>query len=133
MSTVKELLQEKGGHIFSIEPDASVYEALRIMAEKDVGALVVMKRGEMIGIFSERDYARNSIEETRNNLVIPVSDLMTPDVITAGPEWTMEKCMALMIEKYIRHLPVVENNHPIGIITLGDVSKKLISELKQYH
>ena len=131
MSTVKELLQEKGGHIFSIEPDASVYEALRIMAEKDVGALVVMKQGKMIGIFSERDYARNSIEETRNNLVIPVSDLMTPDVITAGHDWTMEKCMALMIEKYIRHLPIVENNHLIGIITLGDVSKRFISELKK--
>lgn len=128
MSTVKELLQEKGSHIFSIEPDASVFEALRIMAEKDVGALVVMKQGKMIGIFSERDYARNSIEETRNNAVIPVSDLMTPDVITAGSDWAIEKCMTLMIEKYIRHLPVVENNRLIGIVTLGDVSKKLISK-----
>ncbi|MFH0986017.1 MAG: CBS domain-containing protein [Candidatus Omnitrophota bacterium] len=130
MSTVKELLQEKGSHIFSIEPDASVYEALRIMATKDVGALVVMKQGKMVGIFSERDYARHSIEETRNNAVIPVSDLMTPDVITAGSDWAMEKCMALMVENHIRHLPVVENDRLIGMITLGDVSKRLISKLK---
>ncbi len=92
-----------------------------------------MKRGEMIGIFSERDYARHSIEETRNNLVIPVSDLMTPDVITADPDWTMEKCIALMTEKHIRHLPVVENGRLIGMITLGDVSKRFISELRDGH
>ena len=133
MSTVKELLQEKGSHIFSIEPDASVYEALRIMAEKNVGALVVIEKGKMVGIFSERDYARNSIEETRANFEIPVSDLMTPDVITGGPDLTMEECMKLVTAKHIRHLPIVKNERLIGLITSGDVGKKIITELKKNH
>jgi len=132
MNTVSDLLQGKGGHIFSIEPEASVYEALRLMAEKNVGALVVMDDGKMVGIFSERDNARNSIGETRNNLEIPVSDLMTRDVISAGPDWSMEKCMELMTQKAIRHMPVMDNNCLIGMITLGDVSKAIISRLKKY-
>ena len=131
MSIVKELLQEKGMGVLSVDPDTSVYEALRIMAERNIGALVVLKKGEMVGIFSERDYARNSIQEDRNNAVIPVSDLMTPDVITAGLELHLEDCLAIMTEKHIRHLPVVENGRLVGMITIGDVVRKIITELKK--
>jgi len=130
VGTVKELLKEKGSNIWSIEPEASAYEALTIMAEKNIGALLVMRKGEIVGIFSERDYTRNSIQEDRNNLIIPVGDLMTQNVLYVGPESTMEDCMALMTNKHVRHLPVMENNRLLGLISIGDVVKKIISTQK---
>ncbi|HNV86840.1 MAG TPA: CBS domain-containing protein [Candidatus Omnitrophota bacterium] len=130
MSTVRELLKEKGNHVWSIEPDASAYEALTIMAEKNIGALLVMHKGEIVGVFSERDYARNSIQEDRNNLIVPVGDFMTRNVLYVSPESTMEECMALMTGKHVRHLPVIDNNRLLGLISIGDVVKRIISAQK---
>ncbi len=130
ISTVRELLKEKGNHVWSIEPDASAYEALTIMAEKNIGALLVMHKGEIVGVFSERDYARNSIQEDRNNLIVPVGDFMTRNVLYVSPESTMEECMALMTGKHVRHLPVIDNNRLLGLISIGDVVKRIISAQK---
>lgn len=128
MGTVKQLLEEKGHDYWSIEPDASVYEALRVMAEKNVGALLVVQSGELVGIFSERDYARHSIQDERTNFIIPVSDLMTSSVLYVNPDKRIEDCMALMTAKHVRHLPVMEGNRLVGIISIGDVVKRIISE-----
>jgi len=128
MKTVGELLKTKGREIWSISPHASVYRALEIMAEKDVGALLVIEDGRLAGIFTERDYARKVILKGRTSKDTTVSELMTRALFCVGPENTMEDCMALMTSRQIRHLPVLENGRLVGIITLGDVVKKIISE-----
>ncbi|MDD5671539.1 MAG: CBS domain-containing protein [Candidatus Omnitrophica bacterium] len=131
MSTVKEILKEKGNAVWSVAPDISVYEALNVMAEKNLGAVLVMKEGTLVGIFSERDYARNVIQDDRPARDILVSDLMTREITSVDPQKTMEECMALMTSKRIRHLPVYENNQVVGVISIGDVVKKIISD-KQF-
>lgn len=128
MRTVKEILQAKGHDIWSISPDASVYEALVVMAEKNVGALLVLEAGNLVGIISERDYARKVILKGKSSLDTPVRDIMTQNMIHVRPEQTIEECMVLMTENHIRHLPVLQNDQLLGIISIGDVVKALIAE-----
>lgn len=130
MSTVAELLDDKGRGIFSIDADATVYDAVALMAEKNVGALAVSDAGsELAGILSERDYTRKIILMGRASKSTKVRDIMTPDVVFAREDTPLDKCMALMTEKKIRHLPIVaEGNVPSGMITLGDIMKTIIHE-----
>lgn len=128
MSTVKELLQGKGGQIWSIAPNASVYRALELMAEKNIGALLVMEAGKLVGIVTERDYARKVILQGRSSKTTAVDELMTPLVYYVGPDHTVEECMALMTTKRIRHLPAMEKGTVVGIVSIGDVVKAIITE-----
>ena len=130
MSIVRELLQEKGIDIFSIEPDASVYEALRIMAEKNVGALLVLEDKKIVGIFTERDYARKIMLKGLSSKETLVRDIMISKVMYVRPDQTNEECMALMTNNRVRHLPVVDNGKLIGLISIGDLVKDIISEQK---
>lgn len=126
--TVRQILQGKGGQIHWIRPDASVYEALELMADKNIGAVLVLDRGELVGILSERDYARKVILKGRLSRDTHVRDIMSEHVVGVGPEQTLGECMALMTDKRIRHLPVVENGHLIGVISIGDVVRAIISQ-----
>jgi CBS domain-containing protein len=131
MKTISQLLQAKGGEIHSITPEARVFDALRLMADKNVGALVVLDNGKLAGIFSERDYARKVILLGKSSHDIPVRDIMTGKVITVHPGQTVEECMALMTEKRIRHLPVTEGERLIGVLSIGDLVKEVIAEQEQ--
>jgi CBS domain-containing protein len=126
--TVRQILQTKGATIWSIAPQASVFEALALMAEKDIGALVVLNGQRLVGIFSERDYARKVILHGRSSKTTTVGDLMTRHVLGVRPDQTVEECMALMTTKHIRHLPVIENGALVGLITIGDAVKSLIGD-----
>ena len=128
MKTVKDLLKTKGYEIWSITPQATVFEALEIMADKDIGALLVVEDSKLVGIFSERDYARKIILKGRASKDTAVSELMTRTVFSVNPDNTLEDCMALMTSKQIRHLPVLSRERLVGMITLGDVVKRIISE-----
>ena len=128
MRTVRYLLQNKGYAIWSIEPAAPVYEALLRMAEKNVGALLVLDAGKCVGIISERDYARKVELHARSAQDTLVREIMTERVVFVRPEQTAEECMALMTEKRIRHLPVLEDDRLIGVISIGDVVKALIAQ-----
>ena len=128
MATVRQLLRTKGNEIWSVAPQATVYEALQIMSEKDVGALLVLDKGNLVGIFSERDYARKLILKGRFSKDTTVTELMTHEVLYVEPQSTIEDCMALMTAKRIRHLPVLEKERLIGIVTIGDVVKQIISD-----
>ncbi len=128
MATVRQLLRTKGNEIWSVAPQATVYEALQIMSEKDVGALLVLDTGNLVGIFSERDYARKLILKGRFSKDTTVTELMTHEVLYVEPQSTIEDCMALMTAKRIRHLPVLEKERLIGIVTIGDVVKQIISD-----
>ena len=129
MKTVQELLRNKGYHIWSIGPDATVYEALTLMAEKDVGALLVLDNaGQLVGILSERDYARKIVLKGKTSRETPVREIMTEKVVWVRPDQTIEECMALMTNKRIRHLPVQEQGRLLGVISIGDVVKDIISE-----
>ena len=125
---VEQLLKTKGNEIWSIPPQATVYEALQIMSEKDVGALLVLDKGSLVGIFSERDYARKLILKGRFSKDTTVGELMTREVLYIESQSTIEHCMALMTVKHVRHLPVLENERLIGIVTIGDVVKQIISD-----
>lgn len=126
--TVNELLQAKGNAIWSIRPDEMVFEAIRRMAEKNVGALLVMDGRQLIGIISERDYTRKVFLQGKSSKETRVREIMTPNVVCVKPERTVEECMALMTGKHIRHLPVVRDNDVIGVISIMDVIKSIISE-----
>lgn len=128
MTTTKLYLQRKGNQVWSTHPDATVFEALRSMAEKDIGALLVMESGQVVGIFSERDYARKVILEGKSSKETLVREIMTPQVVCVTPQHTIEECMAVMTEKRIRHLPVLEAGEVVGVISIGDVVKSIISE-----
>jgi CBS domain-containing protein len=128
MRTVEQLLQVKGGDIWSISPQETAYRALQIMAEKNVGALLVMEDEKLVGIFSERDYARKVILKDKSSKNTSVSELMTREVVYINADATLEKSMAMMTAKRIRHLPVLKNNRLIGVVTLGDVVRQLISD-----
>lgn len=131
MKSVRQLLQAKGRIIHSIAPDASVFDALKLMAEKDVGALVVTEGDRLAGIISERDYARKVILLGKSSQDIPVRDIMTGKVITVGPDQTVEECMAIMTGKRIRHLPVTEGERLVGVLSIGDLVKEVIAEQEQ--
>ena len=128
MKIVSQLLQSKGHDVWSITPDTTVYEALEQMAEKNIGAVLVIESEQVVGIFSERDYARKVVLHGKSSQETPVSDVMTSRVIAVPPNQSVEKCMALMTEKRIRHLPVLDSDRLVGIISIGDVVKAIISD-----
>jgi CBS domain-containing protein len=127
MKTVRELLQAKGYDIWSVAPDDSVYDALKLMADKNVGAVLVTEAGNLVGILSERDYARKVILKGKTSKDTPVREIMTEKVVYVRPDQTSDECMAVMTDKRVRHLPVIENGQLIGIISIGDVVKEIIS------
>lgn len=128
MKSVTQLLQAKGRDIHSITPQARVFDALKLMAEREVGALVVMDGGRLAGIISERDYARKVILHGKSSHDIKVQEIMTAKVITVGPASTVEECMTLMTDKRIRHLPVVEGERLVGLLSIGDLVKEVIAD-----
>jgi CBS domain-containing protein len=128
MNTVKQLLEGKTTRLLSISPDASVFEALQLMAAKDVGALVVLEGERLAGIFSERDYARKVVLVGKFSKETAVREIMTAKVLCVRPDQTVDQCMALMTDHRIRHLPVLDGSKVIGVISIGDVVKELLSE-----
>ena len=128
MKTVNEILLAKANKLLSIAPEASVLDALKVMAEREVGALVVLEGEKLAGIFSERDYARKVILHGKSSKDTPVSEIMTRKVVCVRPDQSVEDCMALMTDKRIRHLPVLQGEKVIGVISIGDVVKEVISE-----
>lgn len=126
MASVKQLLDRKGGAVFSVEPEDPVLEAIRLMADRHVGALLVMKGDELAGIVSERDYARKVILLGRSSRDTPVWQIMSSPVHTVTPDRSVEDCMRIMTERRIRHLPVVERGHVVGVISIGDLVKAVI-------
>src|SRR5688572_23555336 len=131
MKNLKQLISTKGGQVYFIGPDAKVIEALQLMAHKDVGALVVMEGEKLVGIISERDYARKVILQGRSSHDLPVREIMTSEVITVDPECTVEECMSLVTQKRVRHLPVTESGRLIGVVSIGDLVKEVIAEQEQ--
>ncbi len=125
---VSDILSTKGRNVWSIEPDASVYDAMKLMADKGVGALIVREGERVAGVISERDYARKVILEGRSSRTTQVREIMTSHVLYAGPEQSVEECMAIMTDKRVRHLPVLEQGRLIGVISIGDLVKAIISE-----
>jgi CBS domain-containing protein len=128
MATVKQLLQGKGHEVWSIGPDASVYDAVAMMADKEVGALVVMDGDSLVGVLSERDYARKVMLQGRSSNDTKIEEVMTSRVAYARPDQTVEECMAMMTEKRVRHLPVMDGEKLLGIISIGDLVKTIIEE-----
>lgn len=131
MKTVKQLLQVKGGLVFAVAPGDSVLDAIRVMAEKGVGALVVLEDARLAGMVSERDYARKVILHGRSSQDTPVSEIMTAKVVTVRSEQTVEDCMALMTQHRIRHLPVVDGGKLAGVLSIGDLVKELIADREE--
>jgi len=132
MATAADLLKKKGTKVYSIPPDTTIREALQVMAEKDVGALPVMDGEDLVGIFSERDFARLLAKEGAFPLDTSISDVMTKKLFTVNPSASIEDCMQLMTDKHIRHLPILDNEKMAGLISIGDVVKAIISYQKDF-
>ncbi len=130
MITVNQILSEKGLGAWTIGPHATVFEALKLMAEKDIGALIVVEKDKIIGMLSERDYARKIVLLGRHSQDTPVHDIMTTSIYVVHPDSTADECMALMTDKRIRHLPVLKDGVLIGLVSIGDVVAAIISEQK---
>ncbi len=128
MKTVGDILRDKGHSVWSVAPDATVFETLELMAAKNVGAVLVLDGGRLVGIMSERDYARKVILLGKTSKDTPVSEIMTRRVLYVGADQTIQECMALMTEKRIRHLPVMEGDRVIGVVTIGDMGRAIISD-----
>jgi CBS domain-containing protein len=128
LSTVGELLQKKGTEVHTVAPESTVLDALRIMAERNIGGLPVARGGRLVGIFTERDYARKVVLLGRASRETPVEQIMTPQVVCVGHRHTVAQCMALMTEHRVRHLPVVDGERLTGIVSIGDVVKAMIDE-----
>ena len=128
MTTIAQLLNTKGNQIWSVEPNTTIFEALKIMSEKEIGALLVMEDEKLKGIFSERDYARKVILKGKSSKKTPVGELMTKKVFYIDSQKTINDCMAMMTAKRIRHIPVIDDNQVMGIVTIGDVVNQIISE-----
>ncbi|HSY05734.1 MAG TPA: CBS domain-containing protein [Steroidobacteraceae bacterium] len=131
MTTVRQLLDRKGRSIFSVDPDAPVLEAIRAMADHQVGALLVMQGEALTGIVSERDYARKVILRGRSSADTPVRDIMSSPVLTVQPDTTVDKCMQLMTDRHVRHLPVTDAGRVVGMVSIGDLVKAVIAEQRQ--
>ena len=131
MKTLKQLLEAKGREVYAIEPGARVFDALKLMADKGVGALIVTEGGRISGVISERDYARKVILLGKSSHELQVRDIMTSKVITVHPGQSVEECMALMTEKRIRHLPVTEGERLVGVLSIGDLVKEVIAAQRQ--
>ena len=128
MASVRQVLEAKGHEIWSIGPDASVYDAIAMMADKEIGALVVMEGDSLVGVLSERDYARKVVLQGRSSKKTRIREIMTSRVAYARPEQSVEECMAMMTEKRVRHLPVMDANRLLGLISIGDLVKAIIEE-----
>jgi len=128
MKTVREMLLKKGNKIYSISPDRKIFDALQLMAEKEVGALLVLEGESLVGIFSERDYARKVALEGKSSKECLVREIMSPNVIYVEVDTTTDECMALMVNKKVRHLPVYDKGKLVGVISIGDVVNAIIDE-----
>jgi CBS domain-containing protein len=131
MKNVRDLLQEKGGTVYTVSPETTVYEALQLMADKNLGALVVCENDAVAGLFSERDYARKIALKGRLSREVRVDEIMTAKVIHVNQDQDIESCMELMSNNRIRHLPVIENNRLIGIVSIGDIVKAIIEHKEE--
>lgn len=128
MKFVTEILKTKGRDVWTVSPDSTVYDALQVMADKNVGALMVLENDEVVGVFSERDYARKVILKGKASKDTLVSEIMSTELVWVRPDQTIEVCMGLMTDKRIRHLAVLEEGRLVGVISIGDVVKAIISE-----
>ena len=128
MRTVRQLLEAKAPEVFAIGPDAPVIDAIRLMAEKRIGALLVMQAGNLAGIVSERDYARKIVLQGRSSRDTPVRDIMTADVVSIGLDDTTDRCMQLVTDRRIRHLPVLDGGSVLGVVSIGDLVKAVIED-----
>ena len=126
MITVNQVLSGKPSHVFSVSPKTTVFEALEVMMNKNISALIVMERNELCGIFTERDYARKIVLKGKSSKDTPVSEIMTAKLITVDPANSIDHCMKIMTEKHIRHLPVVQNDQVLGMLSIGDAVKSII-------
>jgi CBS domain-containing protein len=131
MAAVKDILKTKGSKVWTIAPNATVRKALGLMAEKNIGALVVVEKDAIVGIFSERDYARRAIDEDKFSLNSHVKKLMSSPIYYVTPSQTVDECIALMTQKRFRHLPVIENDKLVGLVSIGDVVKQSLSEMEK--
>ena len=131
MRSVSQILERKGSRVVSVAGQAPVLEAIRLMAEHHIGAVLVMRGEELIGIASERDYARKVILQGRSSSDTPVATIMSSPVVCVGPQHSVADCMAIMTEKHIRHLPVMEGGRVAGMVSIGDLVKELIAEQQQ--
>ena len=128
MRTVRQLLEAKAPEVFAIGPDAPVIDAIRLMAEKRIGALLVMQAGKLAGIVSERDYARKIVLQGRSSHDTPVRDIMTADVVSIGLDDTTDRCMELVPDRRIRHVPVLDGGSVLGVVSIGDLVKAVIED-----
>lgn len=139
MQFVKDILAAKGNHVYSVSPDTTVYDAIKIMSEKVIGSLLVMEDDKLIGIVTERDYARKVALHDKASRELAVSEIMTRRVLCVSPERSVEECMALMTDQRARHLPVLDHKKVVGVVSIGDLVKAimhdqqiLIDQLQQY-
>ena len=130
MSNVREILAKKGNAVWSVNAQDTVYDTLKFMAEKNIGAVLIMEDKKIAGIFTERDFARHSLEKNLKLAEIPVKSMMTTHILFVSPSQSTEECMSLMTAKRIRHLPVIENDRLVGLISIGDVVSKVIEDHK---
>ena len=128
MTSIHQLLEIKGSEVWQISPDSSVYEALQLLAEKNIGALLVLQNGELVGVVSERDYARKVALHGKTSMKTPVKEIMSGNVVTVSPDNTVEEAMAIMTDKHIRHLPVLEAGKIVGVVSIGDLVKAIIAD-----
>lgn len=128
MISIRQLLERKGSDFWFTSPDASVYEALQLLAEKNIGALLVLRNEELVGVVSERDYARKVILLGKTSMKTPVKEIMTEEVVIVGLESNVEEAMALMTDKHIRHLPVLDGEKIVGVVSIGDLVKAIIAD-----
>ena len=128
---VSDILKSKTSNIFSVSGQSSVYDAIKVMGEKNIGALLIMEEEKLTGILSERDYARKVVLQGKASRETKVAEIMTTNVFTVTPDDTIEKCMAIMTDKHIRHLPVVENEKVLGMVSIGDVVNGIIASQKE--
>ncbi|MDX1502300.1 MAG: CBS domain-containing protein [Thermoanaerobaculia bacterium] len=130
MKTVRDLLEQKGSDVWSIGPRATVYEALQLMADKGIGAVLVLEEGRVVGILSERDYARKVVLMERSSRDTPVEQIMSPDPVCVGPDETIDECLAIMTARRFRHLPVLDGDRLLGVVSIGDAVKGKIDDLE---
>jgi len=128
MKSVKEILDTKGHDFWHVEPTGTVFDAIKLMADKEIGSVLVIENGTIVGIVTERDYARKVILEGKSSPRLPVTEVMSTKVLYARPDQSVEECMALMTDKRVRHLPVMDHGSILGVVSIGDLVKEVITE-----